>query len=104
MWNQNLADIAQEHAMAMASRTAPFSHDGFDQRRDRVSFPCSSFAENLAYNHGVYEVAKVAVNGWIESSGHRKNLLGLFDVCGIGVSRSSSDGSFYLTQLFARTR
>lgn len=48
---------------------------------------------------GVSEVAKVAVNGWIESPGHCKNLLGNFTYCGIGVYMNH-EGKYYLTQLF----
>jgi len=45
-------------------------------------------------------VAKVAVDGWIQSPGHRKNLLHAQMVyCGIGVYQNSA-GAWYLTQLF----
>lgn len=57
---------------------------------------------NLAYNGGVADTARVAVEGWIKSPGHRKNLLGAFDLCGIGVAQSSG-GEFFFTQLFARS-
>jgi len=57
-------------------------------------------AENVAMSKGLPDVAKVAVNGWITSPGHRKNLLSRSTWCGIGVYKTSS-GAFYLTQLFA---
>ncbi len=38
--------------------------------------------------------------GWIQSPGHRKNLLANSVWCGIGVYRNS-EGAFYLTHLFA---
>ena len=74
---------------------------GFDARCRRFP-PNRAAGENLAMNSGVYDVAKCAVDGWINSPGHRKNLLGAFDVCGIGVARSGT-GQFYLTQLLANT-
>ncbi|CAL1157815.1 unnamed protein product [Cladocopium goreaui] len=40
--------------------------------------------------------------GWIKSPGHRKNLEGAFDLCGIGVAQAST-GEFFFTQLFARS-
>lgn len=43
-----------------------------------------SSLRNLAYNGGVSDTARVAVEGWIKSPGHRKNLEGAFDLCGIG--------------------
>jgi len=101
-WSQALADIAAEHARQMARGEMPFSHQGFEDRTRRYPFAYFSAAENLAYNGGVADAARCAVDGWIKSPGHRKNLVGAFDLCGIGVARSSS-GQFYFTQLFART-
>jgi len=101
-WSQALHDIAAEHARQMARGEMPFSHAGFSDRVARYPFPHLSAAENIAYNGGVADAAGVAVQGWINSPGHRKNLLGAFDLCGIGVGRSA-DGHFYFTQLFART-
>jgi len=101
-WNQSLAEIAAEHAGQMARGEMPFSHQDFNKRVDRYPFPHMSAAENLAYNGGVSDVAGVAVDGWIKSPGHRRNLLGAFDQSGIGVAKSCT-GEFYLTQLFARS-
>lgn len=50
-------------------------------------------------NSGSQDIAKVAVDGWIESPGHRKNLLGKSIFCGIGVHQNAK-GTWYLTQLF----
>lgn len=101
-WSQGLADIAAEHAGQMARGEMPFSHQGFDDRTRRYPFAYFSAAENLAYNSGVADAAGVAVDGWIKSPGHRKNLLGAFDLCGVGVARSAG-GQFFFTQLFARS-
>ncbi|CAJ1460000.1 unnamed protein product [Effrenium voratum] len=47
-----------------------------------------TFNMNLAWNSGVADAARAAVEalwmGWIKSPGHRKNLLGAFDLCGLG--------------------
>jgi uncharacterized protein YkwD len=99
-WNDGIAKIAQRHAEQMASGAMPFSHDGFDQRVRAYPVPYRSAGENLALNKGVAEVAKSAVDGWIKSPGHEKNLRGAFNLCGIGAARASN-GTFYLTQLFA---
>jgi uncharacterized protein YkwD len=101
-WSQALADIAEVHAQQMAKGQMPFSHLDFDKRVAQYPFPHMSAAENLAYNSGVADAAGCAVQGWIKSPGHRKNLLGAFDLCGVGVARSST-GEFFFTQLFART-
>jgi len=84
----------------MASGTMPFSHDGFDERVRMFPVAHRGAAENLALSKGVAEVAEVAVDGWIKSPGHEKNLRGAFNQCGIGAARAS-DGTFYITQLFA---
>jgi uncharacterized protein YkwD len=99
-WHPGIARIAAEHASQMASGRATFSHDGFDARVRAFPIVHRAAAENLAYNKGVSTVAETAVDGWIKSPGHEKNLRGTFNLCGIGVSQAS-DGSFYLTQLFA---
>ncbi len=86
----------------MGDGKVPFSHVGFDNRVKQYPFSYRAAAENLAMNYGVSDVARVAVNGWIESPGHRKNLLSNQTFCGIAVYRNSK-GAYYLTQLFART-
>ena len=92
-WHGDVARIAAEHAGQMASGTAPFSHDGFNQRVNRYPMPHRGAAENLALTSGDSRVAKVAVDGWIKSPGHEKNLRGPFNTCGIGVARSAT-GTF----------
>jgi len=100
-WHDGIAKIAAEHAAQMASGAAPFNHDGFDARVRAFPVAHRSAGENLALNSGVANVAEAAVDGWIKSPGHEKNLRGSFNLCGIGVARSSN-GTFYLTQLFAQ--
>jgi len=99
-WHDGIARIARIHAEQMASGQATFSHDGFDARVRAYPVAHRSAAENLALNSGVSDVAGAAVEGWIKSPGHERNLRGAFNLCGIGVARSSN-GTFYLTQLFA---
>lgn len=41
------------------------------------------------------------VDGWIESPGHRKNLLGDWNFCTIAGYKNAA-GLWYFTQLFAR--
>ncbi|CAD7949910.1 unnamed protein product [Amoebophrya sp. A120] len=101
-WNEAMAQIAKKHAEQMAKGEMPFSHDGFNERVRQFPFHSYSSAENLAYNQGHADTAGVAVNGWIHSPGHCKNLLSLTNLCGIGVA-GRADGTFYFTQLFAKT-
>ena len=101
-WHQALCDIGKVHSKDMGEGKVPFSHQGFDERVKQYPFRPMSAAENVAMSKGLSDVAKVAVDGWIDSPGHRKNLLSHHDYCGIGVYRNY-DGAYYLTQLFGRT-
>jgi len=116
-WNQAMAKIGAGHSKNMGDgkvAKAPlavsaycsycviqvsFGHDGFHGRCERFPFTYHTAAENVAMNAGTADVAKAAVNGWITSPGHRRNLLGHFSMCGIGVYRNMR-GEWYLTQLF----
>lgn len=101
-WSQEMNRIAEVHAGQMARGEMPFSHLDFDKRVARYPFAHMGAGENLAYNGGQADVAAVAVDSWIKSPGHRKNLLGTWNLCGVGVAQSAG-GMFYFTQLFART-
>ena len=83
------------HCVNMATGKVPFGHDGFHQRSQMVTFYKIAFAENVAYNMGCADCVRTAVDGWIHSPGHRKNLLGNFSKCGIAVF--CHYGKFYFT-------
>ncbi|EAZ92323.1 CAP domain-containing protein [Crocosphaera chwakensis] len=103
--NAEISYVAREHSQDMASKQATFSHDGFDNRAKSVgkTIPYQSFAENLAYIKGYPDLADVAVKGWINSPGHRKNMEGNFNLTGIGIAKNS-EGEYYFTQLFLLQR
>jgi uncharacterized protein YkwD len=99
VWSQALCTIGQGHSKDMGDGKVPFGHAGFDKRVKAYPFQSSSAAENVAMNSGSSNIAQVAVDGWINSPGHRKNLLSNTTYCGIGVYRNDHN-QFYLTQLF----
>ena len=90
-----------EHCVNMAIGKCPIGHDGFSGRCEKVPFFKRSFSENVAYNYGMADAVQVAVTGWINSPGHRKNMLSTSNLCGIAVY--CYYGKFYFTQLFAYT-
>lgn len=96
---------ARQHSSNMASGSVPFSHDGFELRLDEIrkQLNIGGAGENVAMNSGYSDPAKVAFDGWLKSDGHRANIEGNYDLTGIGVAQSSA-GSYYLTQLFVKTR
>ena len=79
----------------MAQGIVPFSHDKFDERHKKVPFYCTSFSENVAYNYGQADPVECAVRGWINSPGHRKNMLARNNLCAIAVFQLG--GKYYFT-------
>jgi uncharacterized protein YkwD len=95
--NPQLAAAAQAHASDMtASRY--FSHvsaDGrtFDQRIHASGYFGSYLAENIAWGGGSLGTPRRVVSGWMNSAGHRANILnGLLVQSGIGVSPGTPAG------------
>ena len=85
----------------MGNGLVPVGHAGFSERSEKVSFFKRSFAENVAMNYGNFDPVTTAVNGWIQSPGHRANMLAAHSVCGVAVL--CHFGRFFFTQLFALT-
>ncbi len=93
---------ARLHSQNMADELVAFGHDGFDDRYDEMHEQtfCTRFAENVAYSFNVKDPLKTAVKGWMNSPGHRKNILGEYEETAVGIAYSK-EGKFYITQLFA---
>lgn len=97
--NNELITQATRHSLDMANHAVPFGHDGFNRRIGYLyrSIPnATAGAENVAYN---YKTAKSVVDGWISSRGHRKNILGKYNLTGIGLAQDKQ-GKYYYTQIF----
>jgi uncharacterized protein YkwD len=88
-----LTQIAHEQAAAMAAKDT-LDHDVLGRFSSRIS-PAGAgrAAENIAYG---YDNFPKTLNQWIESTGHRKNLL-LHDATRVGVAsvKSSATGRIY---------
>ncbi|MGB3268101.1 MAG: CAP domain-containing protein, partial [Microcoleus sp.] len=94
---------ARIHSQNMASGKVKFSHEGFEGRVKAISIPYQSVAENVAYNMGYSDPVRNAVEGWIKSEGHRKNIEGQFNLTGIGIAKNAK-GEYYFTQIFVLSR
>jgi uncharacterized protein YkwD len=73
----------------------------FHQDLQRVASDCGlSYAgENVAYG---YDSGAAVVRAWMNSSGHRANILnGHYRAMGIG-ARRAADGTWYVAQVFGR--
>lgn len=93
---------AKAHSERMA-KTSTLTHDGFNERVDSVSqtIVYRKAAENVAYNMGYGQPDLIAIQDWIESPGHNRNMTGPYDLTGIGVSQNAK-GEYYFTQIFIR--
>ncbi|MBD2040944.1 CAP domain-containing protein [Microcoleus sp. FACHB-672] len=98
-----ISEVCRQHSKGMASEGVPFGHEGFEQRANAIekSIAYRSVAENVAYNFGYSNPGKQAVEGWIKSPGHQKNMVGDFDLTGIGIVKNAK-GEYYFTQIFVR--
>ena len=101
----NSAATAQSNDMA---RTNIFSHTGSDgstvgTRVTRTGYKYTSYAENIYYYGGGGASASVSQvhNSWMNSSGHRANILKTnIEHMGVARAMSSSTGRQYWTQVF----
>ena len=114
-WDNGLASVARGHSDDMTNRNY-FSHDtpeGLDptDRLQRAGLNCRKgyrygIAENIAIETSLgnlEQTAIEAVRGWMNSLGHRQNLLGReYDTTGVGASFGTWRGykAVYLTQVF----
>lgn len=103
--DERISNIARTHSQNMASKAVPFSHDGFQARVQTIGtmIPYRAAAENVAYNMGYSDPATKAVQGWLNSQGHRQNIEGNYNITGIGVAKNAK-GEYYFTQIFIRSR
>ena len=104
-WDGNIAQESRIHAQQMATRKTTFSHDGFKKRVEIISqkIPYKAAAENIAVNMGFSNPGEKAVVGWINSPGHHKNIVGDFNLTGIGIAKNN-EGKYYFNQIFIKTR
>jgi uncharacterized protein YkwD len=94
------SQLAQKHSDNMAAGKVAFGHDQFEIRNDAVTLKfhgVSGVGENVAYGN---LDAKGVVDGWIKSPGHRKNMLGDFNMIGIGAAPKGR--ITYFTQFFVK--
>ena len=101
--NARINQQAEIHSQNMAQQIVKFSHKGFKGRvkalEDQIVYRRA--AENIAYNQGYQNPVEKAVLGWIESEGHHQNIVGDFNLTGIGVAKNER-GEYYFTQIFIK--
>ena len=100
-WSERLAEIAEQHSTDMRDKNY-FSHGNFVQRIRTV---CAGAAgENIFYGFSTdpIKIAKSAVSSWMNSPGHRANILSTsYHIEGVGIAISETSKA-YVTQDFCQ--
>ena len=103
--NNDLSNVARTKSQDMANKNY-FSHNSPTygspfQMMKSFGIKYSTAAENLAYSQGQTSVSQI-FNGWMNSQGHKKNILNSeFTQTGIGIVKNSQ-GKVYWTQMFIK--
>lgn len=107
IWSDDVAKIARLHSENMAKFNF-FSHKGMDgkmvnDRADSLGITkWTAMGENIAYNRGYQNPLEFAVEKWLQSQGHRENLLNKrWKESAIGIA-VTDDGTYYFTQVFLK--
>ena len=104
-FNSEISVVARRHSRDMATGRVGFGHGGIERRRQEIAgfIARAGVGENVAMvPAGSSHVGAVAVSNWLESSGHRRNIEGSYDLTGVGIAQGPA-GEYYFTQLFVRT-
>jgi uncharacterized protein YkwD len=103
---EELLPVAREYSRRMAEQNF-FSHSDPDgrtvrERVDEADIRWRMIGENLAFSSGYINPVASSLHGWMESPGHRRNILEAdFNLTAIGVW-ITGDGTVYFTEIFLR--
>ena len=95
--------VATRHSKNMAASRVSFGHGGFEKRAQPFMKGGGhiAFGENVAFCDLMQDPLKTAVDLWMHSLEHRKNILGDYNETGIGIAYNHA-GRCFMTQLFAK--
>jgi len=100
-WDNALAEAARQHVQVMVSQNLLLhqclDEPPLDQRAAHAGAKFSMIAENIAVGPN----AETIHDGWMHSTGHRKNILNA-DVTAIGISTMRGSGGLFAVQDFSR--
>jgi uncharacterized protein YkwD len=104
VWHSGAAEAARSHSRAMAERGF-FSHidprSGDPAARlNKAGVRWRAIAENLFQQRGCPDSVQCAIDGWLNSPDHRRNLLNPgYTHTGVGIT-TNERGTSYYTQIF----
>jgi uncharacterized protein YkwD len=100
-WDNALAAAASQHAQVMVSQNLLLHQCldelPLDQRAARAGAKFSLIAENIAVGPNPESIH----NGWMHSTGHRKNILN-GDITAVGIATLRGSGGLFAVQDFSR--
>ncbi|MFA5857078.1 MAG: CAP domain-containing protein [Candidatus Pacearchaeota archaeon] len=107
VWDEKIAEVARKYSVHL-STGVPFNHDqagGFNSRLSQIG---GNGGENIAYfstseELNPEEIGRRLSVQWINSRGHRNNILGNWKRTGVGIYSFQRGGMYYHygTQIFA---
>lgn len=99
-------NFRQRHGLNKLSRSRASGaelHAQTQANRNQLYHPSNiqgGWAENVAFNHGHNDPVGTCIEGWINSSGHRNNMLRRnVTLAGVGVARARSGAYYFALRL-----
>jgi uncharacterized protein YkwD len=91
---------SEEHDNYMITNNV-VNHDDFVARSENIIkvLGASRVSENIAYN---YNSAKGAFDAWMNSPGHKENIVGEFTHFGLAIRENPVNGRKYYTNIFVK--
>jgi uncharacterized protein YkwD len=90
----------EEHNNYMIANNV-VNHNDFTARSNNIIsvLGAKKVGENVAYN---YKTSEAAVRAWLDSPGHKENIVGDFTHFGLSVTTDAKTGKKYYTNIFAK--
>ena len=90
----------EEHNNYMIANNV-VNHNDFTSRSNNIIsvLGAKKVGENVAYN---YKTSEAAVRAWLDSPGHKENIVGDFTHFGLAVTTDAKTGKKYYTNIFAK--
>ena len=104
-WATDIAEVARRHSEDMAVN-GYFSHvnqeeETVETRLIKAGIVFTASSENLFTSNDFLEIADESVRRWMESPGHRDNLLNAHITdTGVGIYKDSEGNNYFITQVF----
>lgn len=92
--DQAITTVAQNWSATQARENRMYHNPNYSKQ---IPAGWTRAAENVAYGYSVESV----VNGWMNSPGHKANILGDYTSIGIGLAKDAN-GRIYYTQVFGK--